>query len=237
MAETTGWAVHAAGERQVSASTHVGYLVFYPGVRHDLGSAILPLLGFYAMVYTSPIVLCLLLWRPRLWRWFAGLGLVAAAWAGWMMTRWTADSSYVEAMATMERYSAEIEAQAAAEGRWPDLQAWNVAHQPRDLSPMFAYSACRVVALRPEPWAALSVRADNIDLPERRFLDGYPRTKMDSRLFGPDGVYGTADDDPRLRYALSRWRQHPRVWPHGRAPRDPNVKLPPWPAPAQGTKP
>jgi len=49
---------------------------------------------------------------------------------------------------------------------------------------------------------------------------------MDSRYFGPDGLYGTPDDEPRLARALNPRRHWRRDWPHGRPPRNPSVKLP-----------
>ena len=220
----------AAGERQVSASTHVGYLVSFPGIRYDGSAAMAPLLLAYVSLPVLVLALSLLLWRPRLWRWYAVPALAFVVWGAWMQSRWTADRPYLEAMALMERFLAEIEAEAARTGTWPDLAQWSRAHRSTEPSHIFEFTAQRRPTTRPEPWAALSVRATNVNQEGRRFLDGFPRTPMDSRLFGPDGLYGTRDDDSRLVHALSPWRQRDTDrWPHGRTARDPAVKLPDWP--------
>lgn len=238
MAEISGWTIHAAGERQVSASTHVGYLVGVPGINRDMDAAFEGLLGTGALCLFLPLVLWVACKRWRVGLALAVLWCIGLARCQWLMAEtYTLRSEYQEALVALERFSAEIEADAVARGRWPDLRRWMAAHPAADASAAsFVYRAQRVAAVRAEPWAALSLRAFWQDGPKRPFLVGFPRMPMDARLFGADGLYGTADDDPRLAKALDpRRHRHQRTqWPHGRAPRDPKVKLPAWPKLPEG---
>jgi hypothetical protein len=129
----------------------------------------------------------------------------------------------------IESLTAATEAQAVRLGRWPTPEEWQAAHgQPRDDGGALL---CYDVGLRGNEiniWFSTSYAAAQgwairrqVGGPESRQWTWY-----DSRLFGPDGLFGTEDDDMDW---MAPKRFHRTAWPHGRAPRDPGVELPPCP--------
>ncbi|MBI5833840.1 MAG: hypothetical protein HZB16_16230 [Armatimonadetes bacterium] len=125
-------------------------------------------------------------------------------------------------MTQTERVAASTEAQALRLGRWPTAEEWQAEHgRLRGAGgARFEYLAEPREDARKEPWRGYTIvcRARR---PGR--WDGEVYT---SRDYGADGLFATSDD-------YLTWLQPEEygatAWPHGRAPRDPNVKLPPWP--------
>ncbi|MBI5831909.1 MAG: hypothetical protein HZB16_06270 [Armatimonadetes bacterium] len=134
----------------------------------------------------------------------------------------------------LEQLSASTEAQAARLGHWPTPAEWQTEHgRPVGVDgSRFEYGPATRL---PDPyyvvapnWRRYTVVCQPPGPPanNRRFL---------SEEFGADGLFATGDDP--LQYKLPPSRFGRAEWPHARAPRDPNVKLPPWPAAPNEVKP
>ena len=231
----------AEGRPDVKVYQHVGYLVVNPDFKRDLnpypdtpmlslGSAYAPHATFGLIVAVFLVLYALIGDEPwpkrlRLMGLAAGVALVCG---GVLRRGCTMAESDTRTLVELERVSAEVEAQAAATGRWPDLAAWRP--DPDDYSRL----RFRLRAMPPEAGAAWTGYTVAIDDFGRPFVAGSPEMRIESRLFGPDGLFGTRDDDPRLRRFSQPWRHMRLTWPHGREKRDPKVKLPAWPAERTG---
>lgn len=167
-------------------------------------------------------------------------GLVAASvvlwgaglhWAG--NSRYVPEAGTIEGLLQIERLAAATEAQAVALGRWPTEIEWHQAHgHPVGRKGMpIGYG----VGMEPppasrepadKPWHAYAVWCGPAQLDLEH--TGHQPVWLDSRLFGADGLFGTPDDDRQLNFLRPAF-YHRVDWPHARAPRDPNVQLPPPP--------
>jgi hypothetical protein len=135
--------------------------------------------------------------------------------------------SVLQRLQSVERVAAATEAQAVRLGRWPTQEEWRAVHgAPRDrYGARLHYSrhAPRgfFLSSRPEDQQPFAIRC------QPRADEPLHATWYDSRLFGPDGLFGTPDDQMSW---LEPKRFRRTALPHGRAPRDPGVVLPDWPA-------
>jgi len=157
-------------------------------------------------------------------------------WAG--SSRYVPEPGVIEGLQQIERLAAATEAQAVALGRWPTVSEWRERHgAPFGRKGMpIGYG----VGMEPppasrepadKPWHAYAVWCGPAQLDLEH--TGHQPVWLDSRLFGADGLFGTPDDDRQLNFLRPAF-YHRVDWPHGRAPRDPNVKLPAWPAEGGG---
>ena len=220
----------AAGRPATRAYQHVGYVVgghdAFTVRRSEAGAHSLVLLGLLAFAMallprrgarlqlrSALLVAAVVLW---------GVGLHRAGRQAYVPRPGT-----IEGLLQLERLAAATEAQAMALGRWPTQLEWHRAHghpTGRDGRPIeYAVGGPPPPAAKgptDQSWQVYGLWCgDQAAAP----LDPI---WLDSRLFGADGLFGTDDDDPQLRFMQPRFYRR-AAWPHARAPRDPSAKLPP----------
>ncbi len=226
----------AEGRPEVKAYQHVGYVVGGVLEMHQVPAR--P--GLSGGLYGAAAGLLLLALASRRGRrWVARLLYVGAALMAPTALRVGAERRRVlrpetiTVLQTMERLSAATEAQAVSLGRWPTPEEWRTAHG-EPVTPggkPLHYDLAPPPNRRDDgdpraPFKAYAIWADDRDL-----APGY--VWCDSRAAGADGLFGTADDGQVVHWLRASYLDQP-AWPHARAPRDPNVKLPAWPAERTG---